>query len=159
MSEPARLVAWHQELLVAHDLLREVLAVTRAAVETAEVDPAAAHRDLLLYCHGFCVTLGAHHRGEDSALFPELRARHPELDATISKLEQDHSMIAHLLGALDDAVQRSDEPAALARHLEGLSAIMESHFRYEERQLAGILATLDLAADPQVAFGTTGLTS
>lgn len=64
--------------------------------------------DLLLFCHGFCDTLSGHHLAEDTALFPELRARYPQL---------------------------------------------ESHFRYEERQLLDVLATLKWDADPRSAFG------
>jgi len=44
-------------------------------------------------------------------------------------------------------------PAELARHLDGLTAIMESHFSYEERQLLGILAELRLIADPHALLG------
>jgi hypothetical protein len=69
-------------------------------------------------------------------------------------LEQDHSMIAHLLGGLQDAVERLASPAELERHLEGIGAIMESHFRYEERQLLTVLETLGLDADPEDVLGT-----
>jgi hypothetical protein len=44
-------------------------------------------------------------------------------------------------------------PAELLRHLDGLSAIMESHFSYEERQLLYVLAALDLEADPHTLLG------
>lgn len=39
-------------------------------------------------------------------------------------------------------------PAVLEQHLEGIGAIMESHFRHEERQLVRILDDLDLDLDP-----------
>ena len=55
-------------------------------------------------------------------------------------------MIAHLLGGLEKAVRSQAPPEEIGRHLEGLAAIMESHFRYEERQLLAVLATLDLDA-------------
>ena len=35
----------------------------------------------------------------------------------------------------------------------GVAAIMESHFRYEERQLLAVLETLALDADPEAVFG------
>jgi len=31
---------------------------------------------------------------------------------------------------------------------------MESHFRYEERELLGVLAQLDFVADPAQVFGS-----
>lgn len=112
-----------------------------------------AHSDLLLHCHRFCAALSGHHVNEDVALFPELSARHPELRAMIAKLAADHDLIASLLGQLDHALGRSAPRDELLRHLDGLAAIMESHFRYEERQLLDILSTLELDADPRACLG------
>jgi hypothetical protein len=50
-------------------------------------------------------------------------------------------------------VTRAAPPAELNRHLEGVAAIMESHFRYEERQLLTVLETLALDADPHAVLG------
>jgi hypothetical protein len=59
-------------------------------------DPAEpATRDLLLFCHGFCTALTAHHEGEDRELFRALAEQHPELRETLHKLRQDHSMKPH----------------------------------------------------------------
>jgi hypothetical protein len=44
-------------------------------------------------------------------------------------------------------------PAEISLQLDGLTAIMESHFSYEERQLLEVLSTLDLAADPHTYLG------
>jgi hemerythrin-like domain-containing protein len=150
-SDTTRLVAWSRELRAVHDRLRRALTVTRQAV--AEGEPAEATRELLLFCHGFCAALSGHHRGEDSTLFPTLVAQHPELRETIAKLEQDHAMIEHLVGELQRVVDRRGTPEELGRHLEGIAAIMESHFRYEERQLLGVLETLELDAEPAEVLG------
>ncbi|MFD6414392.1 hemerythrin domain-containing protein, partial [Nocardia asteroides] len=75
------------------------------------------------------------------------------LRPVLRALEQDHSMIAHLLGGLQAAVDRTAPPEELDQHLEGIAAIMESHFRYEERQLLTVLDTLELAAVPGEVLG------
>lgn len=62
-------------------------------------------------------------------------------------------MIAHLLAGLEDAVVPSATPAELNQHLEGVAAIMESHFRYEERKLLTVLETLELDVSPRDALG------
>lgn len=62
-------------------------------------------------------------------------------------------MIAYLLGALQAAVDRTAPSDELDRHLEGVAAIMESHFRYEERSLGVALEALELNADPGQVFG------
>jgi hemerythrin-like domain-containing protein len=151
-GETTRLIAWSRELRGVHSRLREALSVTQRALAAGE--PAEqASRDLLLFCHGFCNAMAAHHEGEDRALFPAIAEQHPQLRETLHKLRQDHSMIAHLLAELQAAVARSASPAELDRHLEGVAAIMESHFRYEERRLLTVLETLALDADPHVVLG------
>ena len=62
-------------------------------------------------------------------------------------------MMAHLLGGLQQAVDSGAGPNELGRHLEGLAAIMESHFRYEERQLLHVLDSLELDAEVSAAYG------
>ncbi|CAM3284957.1 hypothetical protein STAL104432_18735 [Streptomyces albus] len=62
-------------------------------------------------------------------------------------------MIAHLLGGLREAVDRAAPPDELDRHLEGVAALMENHFRYEERQLLTVLETLELAAGAEEMLG------
>ena len=150
-DEKNRLIAWNRELTAAHQRLRQALRVTRDSLDAGDVESAGA--DLVLYCHGFCAALSGHHASEDAALFPELSARHPRLRSTIAKLRQDHKMIAALLTQFDHALTASATPDELVRHLDGLSAIMESHFNYEERQLLDSLSTLDVAADPHALLG------
>lgn len=151
-GEKARLVAWRREMCGVHDRLRAALRVTRAAVADGDAAQAAT-RDLLLFCHGFCTALTMHHEGEDRTLFPAIAAAHPRLRETLRYLEQDHSMIAHLLGGLQQAVADSATPPELDRHLDGIAAIMESHFRYEERRLLTVLETLDPEAEAHAVFG------
>jgi hemerythrin-like domain-containing protein len=152
-DETARLVAWSQELTRVHARLRRALAIAQNALDGGDEPTPSAARDLLLYCRGFCVALDGHHRGEDRHLFPTIAASYPHLGPVLRALEQDHSMIAHVLGGLQAAIDRSATAAELSGHLEGIGAIMENHFRYEERQLLTILQTLDLAASVTEVFG------
>ena len=151
--ETTRIVAWSNELRRAHSRLRGALVIARSAVRDGSGPPAAS-RDILLYCRGFCNALGEHHRGEDRALFPVIEAAHPELAPVLRNLEQDHSMIDFLLTALDAAVNEDAAPSELDRHLDGIGAIMESHFAYEERQLLRVLESLTLQEDPSLVLGT-----
>lgn len=150
-GEQQRLIAWNRELLAAHERLREALQRARVAVDAG--DAGSARADLLLYCKGFCTSLGGHHVREDVALFPLLSARHPELQRTITALEEDHERIAALLVQFEDAIDADAAPDQLGTHLEGLAAVMESHFRYEERRLLEPLAALELDADPRALLG------
>ncbi|GAB3805319.1 hypothetical protein GCM10028798_26950 [Humibacter antri] len=150
-GEKTRLIAWSNELRAVHQRLRDALRVTRAAAEEGEGGPAS--RDLLLFCHGFCAALTGHHQGEDRELFPVIAAQHPELRETLRKLGQDHALIAGLVDGLQAATVGTESPDRLGSHLEGIAAIMESHFQYEERKLLTVLDVLALDADPREVFG------
>lgn len=155
ISEPqpgqGRVVAWGDELRRVHRRLRSALAVARESVEdAADADDA---RDLLLYCWGFCVALTGHHRREDRALFPEIEAAYPDLADVIHRLTQDHSMIEHLIGGLQKALDSGSPTEEKLRHLDGIEAVMETHFRYEERQLITVLDAMALGGDVQHRLG------
>ena len=135
-----------------HERLRKALRVAQDAAASGQ-SPEGAGRELLLFCHGFCAALIGHHEGEDRELFPAIAAAYPHLRDTLRFLEQDHSMIAHLVVGLQSALTEAGSSKNLARHLEGIAAIMESHFRYEERQLLEVLETLALDADPRRVLG------
>jgi iron-sulfur cluster repair protein YtfE (RIC family) len=149
--ETTRLIAWSSELRQAHARLREALRIVRAEVHGS--DPPARGRDLLLHCRGFCTALDQHHRGEDRALFPAIEAAHPELAPVLRALTEDHAMIDVLLTALAAAAEGGVPPEDLERHLDGVGAIMENHFAFEERQLLGVLEALALDADPRDVLG------
>ena len=151
--ETTRLIAWSNELREVHRRLREALRLTQHSLASGETKQAATH-ELLLFCHGFCGALDGHHQGEDRTLFPAVGAAYPELHPVLQSLEQDHSMIARLLSELRGAADRAAPPHELSRHLEGVAAIMENHFRYEERQLVAVLDTLELTVEPSEALGS-----
>ena len=66
----------------------------------------------------------------------------------IDRLEQDHAMIGTLLAGLERVLREGAGPSVVLRHLEGVDAIMESHFRYEERVLVPILDAEEGAGPP-----------
>jgi hemerythrin-like domain-containing protein len=151
-GEKTRLVAWSQELRRVHARLREILKITRTALSSGDQDQQAS-RDLLLFCQGFCTALTGHHEGEDRELFPAIAAAHPDLRRALRLLEQDHLMIARLLSEMQAAVAAAACPADLGRHLDGIAAIMENHFRYEEDKLLSVMETFALDADPGQVLG------
>nr|WP_275585932.1 hemerythrin domain-containing protein [Geodermatophilus sabuli] len=137
---------------MVHERLRAALGLTRSSLADGAPEETAT-RELLLYCRGFCTALDGHHRGEDRTLFPAIAAAHPELGPVLRSLEQDHSMIAHLLEGLRVATERGAPRPELDRHLEGIAAVMENHFRYEERRLLTVLETLELDAGTSEVLG------
>ncbi|MER5355284.1 hemerythrin domain-containing protein [Kitasatospora sp. NPDC002551] len=119
-------------------------------------DPLAAH------CLAFCDALTSHHQGEDDGLFAQLLRERPALAPTIAKLVEDHELISSILSRVRDLALRSartdaTERKAIRGELDGLSAIMHSHFRYEERTISAALdATSPVGDWPDTVFHPDG---
>jgi hypothetical protein len=141
-GDGGRAVALGAELRRLHDRIREVLDDAREGLD-ATVLAASLTDDLVLRCRAVCTVLGAHHRDEDAGLFPWLRREFPDLGPVVDRLEQDHAMIGSLLSDLEHLVGSGAPGALVVQHLQGVDAVMESHFRYEERELVGLLDDSD----------------
>lgn len=138
MASPAgdRVAALSKQLAQTHQELRRRLSRLRARTESP--GPASDNAaDLRTHCLAFCGALTTHHQGEDTGLFAALLRERPDLKPTIDKLVQDHGLITGILTRV--AELDTTDPAAVTYELDGLAAIMESHFRYEERVLAQAL--------------------
>lgn len=145
--------AWADEMRQVHARLRDALDLAREQIED-ELTPDVPAADPLLYCWGFCAALSGHHRSEDTALFPRLTERHPDLAPVVAQLVQDHHMIEHLLGGLTQAIASGAGTEETLRHLDGVEAVMTTHFRYEERRLLDVLdGVLDDAVEPREVLG------
>jgi len=139
-----RVAAWGQQMRSVHQRLRDALDIARESIENGG-QPESLADDLQLFCSGFCVALTGHHLHEDAQLFPRVLEAEPDLADTVSKLVQDHNMIAHLIQGLEHALHSSEDEEILLRNLDGIEAVMETHFRFEERQLVGLLDRMDIS--------------
>lgn len=126
---------------VVHSRLRDALDLTRESIHDQQMANPPT-RELLLYCWGFCAALTGHHTSENRALFPRLVDHRPALAPVIAQLVQDHNMIEHLIGGLQNAIERDVPVEEKLRHLDGIDAVMQTHFRYEERRLLDVLDSM-----------------
>jgi hypothetical protein len=134
MSTAGRLTALGDELVRIHDALRADLRRLRAG----EADPG---RPLAVHCLAFCAALTRHHTGEDTGAFPALAARFPELEPLLAKMAEDHWLIAGIVDRIEELATAGNP--ALPGELDGLAAIMESHFSFEERRIRDALDQLE----------------
>ncbi|SHH10331.1 hemerythrin domain-containing protein [Geodermatophilus nigrescens] len=135
------------QLRRVHDTLRADLRALQAAA--AGGAPADARRTLPAHCLAFCAALAAHHTGEDAAVFPLLAERFPELAPVLAKMAEDHEMISGILARVEQLageLAASGSSPRLAGELDGLAAIAESHFSFEERRITAALDRLPDAA-------------
>jgi hemerythrin HHE cation binding domain-containing protein len=121
-DEYERLSAYGTQLVLTHARLRDMLDDLRDGIYPGD--------ELATHCLAFCDALTEHHTDEDVNVFPLLAARHPELRAFLAQLRQDHAIISGLLAGV-----RQDDPEALS----ALAAVLETHFRGEEKRLVAVL--------------------
>jgi len=130
-QERARFRAYGNQLVGAHLRLRELVEDLADALDEG--------RDLRLHCLTLCTAVTRHHTAEDANVFPLLAARHPELASFLDSLRRDHEIIAGMLIRLEAATTQEE--------LDGLSAVLETHFIGEEKRLRGVLNALEPLGD------------
>ena len=122
-----RIIGLGNQLVEVHIWLREQIAALRDGADTSGAD-------LRAHCVAFCGAVSRHHTDEDDTIFPRLAAEYPELRPVLDDLQRDHEMVAEMLRRLAEAMDRTE--------LDGLAALLESHFTYEEKRLVAALNAL-----------------
>ncbi|MET9553055.1 hemerythrin domain-containing protein [Streptomyces sp. NPDC006645] len=143
-----RLAAFGNQLIDVHIWLREELARLQDDVDDYLTGDGGRPRELQAHCLAFCSALTRHHTAEDDGVFPALAREFPELGPVLQQLAHDHHMVTGMLGRLQDLLNgvAPAPDAAEARRvrgeLDGLVALVESHFTYEEKKLVDALNAL-----------------
>jgi hypothetical protein len=139
-NDTQRAAVFSLQLRRAHQQLRDELARIREALGGDE--PVVT--GLQVHCLAFCSALATHHRGEDDGMFTQLLDARPDLAPAIRNLTADHAAITAILHqiralALQGKTTPPESLPKLRRELDGLAAIVESHFGYEERAISAAL--------------------
>lgn len=139
-----------RELVRVHQWLRDELARIHDQIDSGD-----ELIQLQVHCVAFCAAITRHHTSEDATAFPTLGAENPELAPVLEQLSQDHRLVEEIVGTLRTLLtavtpENVDE---VRREIDGLSAILESHFRWEEKALVDALNTVDTAWSVEDLFG------
>jgi deazaflavin-dependent oxidoreductase (nitroreductase family) len=147
-ADAARSLALGDVIVQAHATLRADLAALReeaeahlAGAERGErPEPDAAAR-LRTHCLAFCSALGEHHDGEENRGFPPLRRRHPELGPVLDRLRREHVRVARLRAELQETLDgiAAADPDAVRLRFDRVTAELEAHYAYEEKELVAAL--------------------
>lgn len=124
-------------LRLIHDAFRHELTLIRAEIADTGGGIGA---QLRVNCLTFCQGLGIHHRAEDDGVFPALADRSPDLAETLAQLRTEHESIAGLLEEIRHLIS-TDQPdrTAVLTEFDRLSAELDHHLRYEEKELIPVL--------------------
>ncbi len=149
-SSNDRLTAFGNQLVQVHHWLREELATLNDDLGSVADGRAGRLRDLRAHCLTFCSALTRHHTGEDGGAFVVLAEKFPALRPVLEELAHDHDVMTGIIERLEklvggvDAASSPAEILHVQRELDGLTAIMETHFRYEEKRIVEALDSLDM---------------
>jgi len=160
LAIPAHLVEVHDHLRAELDQVRDIVRQVREGHTTVGSARSAINTmtmrqnnwTLGAYCESYCRIVTGHHTNEDRGMFPHLLRSDPTLEPVISRLHDEHEVIADLLDALDRAlvalVADPGDDSNGHRALDGLSDAVDdlaesllAHLSFEEESLHDALAT------------------
>ncbi|HEX5058584.1 MAG TPA: hemerythrin domain-containing protein [Kofleriaceae bacterium] len=111
-----------------HAFHRDVACFAKALAETTRVVDVLREE-----WTRFRGALHGHHTVEDTGLFPDMRAKHPELAAAIDKLDEQHRAIDPLLERGDQVfADLANQRAAAQDVIASLAALLAEHLDAEE---------------------------
>jgi hypothetical protein len=139
-NDTQRAAAFSLQLQRAHQQLRGELARIREALGGDE--PVVT--GLQVHCLAFCSALATHHQGEGRRHIHTIAGCRPDLAPAIGNLIDDHAAITAILHQIRALARAGKATPAhslpeLRRELDGLAAIVESHFGYQERAISAAL--------------------
>ncbi|WP_405764502.1 hemerythrin domain-containing protein [Streptomyces sp. NBC_01538] len=144
MKSHERLTAFGNQLIEVHIWLREELAALRQDVD-AYLEGGTRVRELRTHCLTFCSALDRHHNGENDVAFSKVAEQFPELRPVLEELRRDHQLVDDSLQRLETLVgelDRESDPTDFRRELDGLAALVATHFTYEEKRIVSALNAL-----------------
>lgn len=113
--------------------------------------PASLAQQMREHCLAFCGALEEHHTGEDRGAFPMLAYQYPEIEPELTKLGEEHKVVATLqkkiVRLIQDYVPGETDLTHLHTELERLSTTLEAHFEYEEKTVVDLLNRVGPAPD------------
>jgi hypothetical protein len=148
--------AFYEELLWVHGMLRQELELVRSlaarvadglSAEDLRIEVAALKANgplwaLKVNCLHYCRFVHGHHRLEDVALFPALRAADPDIAPVVDRLEADHRVVASRLDEIEAAVAADDQQRVIAA-LDALADHLLEHLAFEEESIGPTLRRMD----------------
>ncbi|MFE3190852.1 hemerythrin domain-containing protein [Nocardia sp. NPDC059240] len=146
-----------RELINTHNRLRRELRRVSQELEEHNGGSIRPLRDLRAHCLTFCQAVTDHHTGEDTTVFPVLAQQFPDLAPVLTELAADHRLIADILTRMTELLTdvSTDNLAAVRSEISGLTAIVESHFQWEERRITTALDRLPPTDHPEIEWSRT----
>jgi hemerythrin-like domain-containing protein len=122
-------------LMMSHHGLRRDIGRFATALKRVAQGDASRVEALRAEWKSYHATLHGHHTSEDNGIFPDLRQKHPELDAVIEGLYSDHRHIDPLLERGDAAFGTLPNATDAQALIAELTTLLDRHLRVEEAEV------------------------
>ncbi len=132
------------DMFIPHGMFRQAFAGADDVIGTA---PAADRAPLISsFYSNVLAFLHAHHGAEDAMLWPLLRARAPEREALLDRMEAQHAAVDEVIQAASRSLDAysadptAEHATALAAAIRRLAVELDAHLVEEEREILPLAA-------------------
>jgi hemerythrin-like domain-containing protein len=131
---------------IVHDALRRDLRRLRTALTTLPYPDGDRKQALADHVDWLMTFLHEHHHGEDSGLYPMVRAKNPDAGTLLDQMHTDHELIDPAMTTLRTANKQwrdsSDDStrAAMITALDDLESVLLPHLEREENEMIPVVA-------------------
>ena len=126
-------------MLSHHAFRRDISRFMRAVEQIKAGDASRADAVRGEWEKSYRQALHGHHTIEDTHMFPDLKAKHPDLVSTIDKLTEQHHQIDPLLEQGDTAFADLLHPEHAISVLNELIMLLDEHLAFEEANITPFL--------------------
>lgn len=131
---------------IVHDALRRDLTRLRGALTQAPYPTGDRKRALVEHIEWLMAFLHEHHAGEDSGLYPMVRAKNPAAADLLDRMDDEHKHIDPAMTRFLDAGRAWEESGAddvrvqLIGALDALEEVLLPHLEREERDMMPVVS-------------------
>lgn len=141
-------------LLSHHAFRRDIARFIRAVEQLKAGDTSRVEALRVEWEKGYRQALHGHHTAEDNGIFPDIRAKHPELAAALDKLTAQHHQIDPVIDRGDAAFADLAHPEHAEAVVHELKTLLAEHLSFEEAEITPSLRDakdFPVPADEKVA--------
>jgi hemerythrin-like domain-containing protein len=124
---------------IVHSAMRRDLTRARLVLTAEGTIPPTRRTAIAEHLSWLVDFLRDHHEGEDTGLYPMVRAKDPSLGPILDAMDAEHEAIHPAMDALSEAAARwkenpAEAPAVLAA-IQGLESVLNPHLQHEEDEM------------------------
>lgn len=122
-------------LMSHHAFRRDIARLIHAVAQIKAGDTSRAEAVCDEWEKSYRRALHGHHTMEDTRIFPDIKAKHPDLSTALEKLTEQHHLIDPILERGDTAFADLASPEKAEAVLNELKTLLDQHLSFEEAEI------------------------